>query len=126
MNHDLYRPNSHILGKDIRIAPEGMEDLEMKLSDEYEKSNNFKVPADERFQNFMDWVATKEAAGTKRIVVAGHSNWFKKFFEWMLSLPNGGMGLDSSCSLFSTAKMNNLAMMKIVPPTGERKQASCE
>jgi hypothetical protein len=126
MNHDLYRPNSDILSEDVRVAPQGMENLNMKFTDEYEESGKFKVPAVHRFQHFKDWMLAKNAAGIKRIVVAGHSNWYKQFFTWMLSLPNGGMGLDSSCEAFKAEKMNNLAMMRIVPPAGERRQASCE
>lgn len=121
-NYDMYLPNDQVgVNDSYRTEPDVPMLTNQRLPGEYDQGT---VHGSQRFAAFTKWMVT--AVGPPpdpedhkdnppmRVVVTGHSNWYKLYVDWLFHQKN--MQLDDSCTEFKDKKLKNQAAveMKVV------------
>jgi len=119
VNHCYYLPSRYISeAPGHREPPPGPLET-VRLPHEYEPGLGDGPATDsqelgtERAKYFLAWLRRLHASqgALKRVVVTGHSSWFKRFASYMQQL--GGLD-DASCAGLGVATLRNTAVLKIV------------
>ena len=77
----------------------------------------------QRFEEFAAWLTLAVSpmkTDVKRVVIAGHSNWYKLFVGWMMD----HYDLHGNCSEFASKKLKNQAMA-VIASEGSKTTCRC-